>query len=304
MTEPWTVARASGSAEEESHALTTLGILEHRRDAVDTARSLLCAARRRAAAVGSRVLELRALCNLSSLELDAGNLAKARAVAVDAAELAERAGLSSSVYGIEARLVGSIAHYQAGDWDAAERLTIRVDDRRPTAGPVSAVSLFVEVGRGRRTAEERIARRAEQRGNDPWLAFQAGGCEADLACWQGDLDRARAVIRTTLEVHRAAGWRWRLNMTWPAALGMAAEANRAERAGTAGDQAAWVRNQDPEADSGVILLPHSMPAGYGNFSYEARSDAQLTSQLVNVDGYPADKSPYSQLCSILCWSHS
>jgi hypothetical protein len=222
-----------------------LGILEHRRDAVDTARSLLCAARRRAAAVGSRVLELRALCNLSSLELDAGNLAKARAVAVDAAELTERAGLSSSVYGIEARLVGSIAHYQAGDWDAAERLTIRVDDRRPTAGPVSAVSLFVEVGRGRRTAEERIARLAEQRGNDPWLAFQAGGCEADLACWQGDLDRARAVIRTTLEVHRAAGWRWRRNMTWPAALGMAAEANRAERAVTAGDQAAWGSEPGP-----------------------------------------------------------
>jgi hypothetical protein len=69
-------------------------------------------------------------------------------------------------------------------------------------------------------------------------------------------------------------------MTWPAALGMAAEANRAERAVTAGDQVAWVRNQDPEADSGVILLPHSMPAGYGRFSYEARSDAQLTSQTV------------------------
>jgi hypothetical protein len=73
------------------------------------------AAVRRAPPRRRRVLELRALCNLSSLELDAGNLAKARAVAVDAAELAERAGLSSSVYGIEALIVGSIAHYQAGE---------------------------------------------------------------------------------------------------------------------------------------------------------------------------------------------
>jgi DNA-binding NarL/FixJ family response regulator len=237
--EALSVARASGSTEEESHALTTLGILEHRRDAVDTARSLLSDARRRAAAVGSRALELRALCNLSSLELDVGNLAKACAVAVDAAKLAERAGLALSVYGVEAQLVGSIAHYQAGDWDAAERLAIRVDDRRPTAGPVSAVSLFVEVGRGRRIAEERIARLAEQRDHDPWLAFQAGGCEADFACWQGDLDRARAATRTTLDVHKAAGWRWNLSVTWPAALGMAAEANRAERAVGARDQAAW-----------------------------------------------------------------
>jgi glutamyl endopeptidase len=58
--------------------------------------------------------------------------------------------------------------------------------------------------------------------------------------------------------------------------------------------AGWARNQDPEADYGAILLSRPMPAGYGNFSYEARSDAQLTSQLFNVDGYPADKRPYSQ----------
>lgn len=155
--EALTVARASGSAEEESHALTTLGILEHRRDAVDTARSLLCAARRRAAAVGSRVLELRALCNLSSLELDAGNLAKARAVAVDAAELAERAGLSSSVYGIEARLVGSIAHYQAGEpqrnaspaWRNSAATTLGSRSRPAAGRPISPAGRATWIGRVR-----------------------------------------------------------------------------------------------------------------------------------------------------------
>ena len=52
-------AKAAGSAEDESHALATLGTLELRRDNVAAARSLLRDAHRRAAATGSRPLELR-----------------------------------------------------------------------------------------------------------------------------------------------------------------------------------------------------------------------------------------------------
>jgi DNA-binding NarL/FixJ family response regulator len=232
------VARTAGSAENESHALVTLGILEQSRGAVGTARSLLRDARRRAAVVGNRALELRALCNLGGLELDVGNLAAARTVADEAALLADQAGLIRSVYGLDVRLLGGLVSYQAGDWDAAERLAIAVDDRRPTTGPLSAVVLLVEVGRGWASAVERLRWLAGLRDQDPWLAFQAGGSEADFACWQGDLERARAVARTTVEVHKAAVWRWNLNVIWPAALGVAAEADRADRARATDDKAA------------------------------------------------------------------
>jgi glutamyl endopeptidase len=56
----------------------------------------------------------------------------------------------------------------------------------------------------------------------------------------------------------------------------------------------WIGNQHPESDYGAILLPDPMPAGYGSFSYEARTDSELTGQLFNIDGYPADKPLYSQ----------
>ena len=56
----------------------------------------------------------------------------------------------------------------------------------------------------------------------------------------------------------------------------------------------WISNQHPESDYGAILLPDPMPSGYGSFSYEARTDSELTGQLFNIDGYPADKPLYSQ----------
>ena len=62
--------------------------------------------------------------------------------------------------------------------------------------------------------------------------------------------------------------------------------------------AGWVRNQDPEADYGAVILPTPTPAGYGNFSYEARGDSALTGAgvLFDLDGYPADKPLYGQWC--------
>jgi DNA-binding CsgD family transcriptional regulator len=230
-------ARAAGSAEDESHALATLGTLELRRDNVDAARSLLRDAHRRAAATGSRPLELRAKVQLGVLELDVGNLAVACDILDEAAELAERSGLAWSSYGMDSKVLGGIAHYAAGDWDQAERVAVAVDDRRPAAGPLSAVALFVEVGRGRPSASERLERLAPFRDADPFADYLAGGCEADLALWQGDLERARLAARRTVDSQKAGGDAFSLSLIRPAAIGVTAEADRAERARAAGDDA-------------------------------------------------------------------
>jgi DNA-binding NarL/FixJ family response regulator len=230
------VAKAVGSATDEAQALLILVVLARRRDDFDSARSLVDQARERAAAGRDRLRELEALCYLGRVELDDGNLHAAGAILAEADALAERTGLSWSPSGVEARLLRIIARYAVGEWDEAESLAVAPDDRSPAAAALSAVALYVEVGRGRPNAAERLARLAPLREQDTYVAFLTGGCEADLAHWQGDLGRAIEVARSTLAaLGSERDENWVLSAIWPAALGLAAEADRAERARAGGD---------------------------------------------------------------------
>jgi DNA-binding CsgD family transcriptional regulator/tetratricopeptide (TPR) repeat protein len=229
------VARATGSGDDETHALVTLASIEHYHGDIAKGRELLHDAIARAAAAGNRFLELRAIHNLGTLESDDGRLDAARDAYDRGAELAERSGLSWSSFGIDTRVLRCIAHYMAGDWDRAERLAAAVDDRSVAAAGLSAATLYVEVGRGRPQAAERVERLRALR-DDPWVAYLAGGCGIDLARWQGDLDRARELALATTAKVAAGADPWVLSLIWPAALGLAAEADRAERARAAGDE--------------------------------------------------------------------
>ncbi|MFL6251652.1 MAG: AAA family ATPase [Actinomycetes bacterium] len=229
------VARAVGSVDDEARALVIVSILELRFGDVEAARLLLRDADLAAAAARNRPLELQARHALGALELDLGNLAAACTALDQATELAEHSGLVWSGYGIDSRVLRCIAHYEAGSWDEAERVAGTADERRPA---VSAAALYVEVGRGRAVAVERLARLAPYRKVDPYVAYLAGGNEADLARWQGDLERSSELARETLVTQEEAGAPWLLSAIWPAALALAAEADLAERVRAAGDQAA------------------------------------------------------------------
>jgi DNA-binding CsgD family transcriptional regulator len=109
------------------------------------------------------------------------------------------------------------------------------DERRPA---VSAAALYVEVGRGREAATDRLARLAPYRKTDQYVAYLAGGNEADLVRWLGDPERSSELARDTLATQEEAGAPWVLSAIWPAALALAAEGDLAERARAAGDQAA------------------------------------------------------------------
>ena len=228
-------ARAAGSVSDEARALVIVSLLELRFGDVDTARQMLRDADLAAAAAGNRPLELQARHALGLFELDLGNLAAACTALDQATELAERSGLAWSGYGIDSRVLRCIAHYSAGSWDEAERVARAVDERRPA---VSAAALYVEVGRGRAAAVERLARLVPYREADPYVAYLAGGCEADLVRWQGDPERSSELARETLSTQEEAGAPWVLSAIWPAALALAAEGDLAERARAAGDQAA------------------------------------------------------------------
>jgi DNA-binding CsgD family transcriptional regulator len=229
------VARTAGSVGDEATALVIVSILELRFGDVETARMLLRNADRAAAAAGNRPLELQARHALGVFEFDLGNLAAACTALDQATELAERSGLIWSGYGIDSRVLRCIAHYSAGSWDEAERVAAAADERRPG---VSAAALYVEVGRGSARAVERLARLAPYRTTDPYVAYLAGGCEADLLRWRGELERSSELARETLSTQEEAGVPWVLSAIWPAALALAAEGDLAERARAAGDQAA------------------------------------------------------------------
>ena len=231
-------ARTAEAAEEETHALITLAILEVRFDNADVARSLLREARARAATVGDRVQELRAHYSLAMVELDVGDLEAACEALEEAVAQAERTGLAWSQYGINSGALRSFAYYAAGKWDDAERIAADLDDRMSRAATQSAAALFVEVARGRAHAAERLDRLEPLWKDDDWVAYLAGGCATDLALWQADLDRARAHVQRTLRSLDAADEAWELSAIWPATLGLAVEAEAAERARVAGDDAA------------------------------------------------------------------
>ena len=238
--EALTVARAAGSISDEAMALVVLSFLELRFGDVETARQLLRVADEAAAAAGNRPLELEARHALGLFELDLGNLAAACTALDQATELAARSGLAWSGYGIDSRVLRCIAHYAAGSWDEAERVAAAADERRPA---VSAAALYVEVGRGRAAAAERLARLAPYRAADPYVAYLAGGCEGDLVRWRGELERSSELARETLSTQEEAGAPWVLSAIWPAALALAAEGDMAQRARAAGDQAAVKEHQ-------------------------------------------------------------
>ncbi len=230
------VARTVGSVTDEARALLVLALLAERHDDAERARALLEDARRRAAAAGDRMVELRAHYNLGGLEYDVGNLAAACTAYDQAVALAERSGLRWSAYGADAGVLRCIAYYAAGDWEKAELLATTVEDRSPAAGGLSAAALLVEAGRGSPAAHERFAR-LRAFFDDRWVAYLASGAGADLALWEGDLDQARELIRFCLAGVAVSEDPWALSAVRPAALGLAAEAERAERARVAGDEA-------------------------------------------------------------------
>jgi hypothetical protein len=150
-------AREAGRADDEADALVTLAMLQEYDDPAN-ARSLYAAGRARAATAGNLEIESRALLDLAWMEFGRGNLAAARAVFDEGAELAQRTGLGWSRFGIDMRRGQCLVRYEAGDWDECERLVAAVPDlvtSLPVARLVSA-TLPVQVGRGRAAAAKRL----------------------------------------------------------------------------------------------------------------------------------------------------
>jgi DNA-binding CsgD family transcriptional regulator len=233
-------ARAVGSAEDEADVLITLGMIEEYTDPAN-ARSLYAAGRARAAAAGNLGIEARALQDLAWMEVGLGNLATARALFDDGAELTRQTGLSWSRFGIGMRQGQCVVCYHVGAWDECEQLAAAGPElvTTLTVARLAVEGLPVQIARGRSVAAKRLRQLVAFAGADPGLEKDLAVLEAELATWQGDLDRARSAIQRALA---AVDEMEQLDQAWEVAwvcmTGLTVEAERAERAHAAGDAAA------------------------------------------------------------------
>jgi DNA-binding CsgD family transcriptional regulator/tetratricopeptide (TPR) repeat protein len=226
------VARDVGIVDEEADVLITLGMIEQHTDAA-SARSLYAQGRARAADAANLGIETRALQDLAWLELGLGNLATARALFDDGARLAQQTGLSWSRFGINMRQGQCVVCYLVGDWDECERLATAGPEliTTLTAAKLAVEGLPVQVARGRSVAAKRLRQLAAFTGADPNLDKEVAGREAELATWQGDLDRARSAIQRALAGADAIEHLDQaMEVAWVCAKGLTVEAERAERA--------------------------------------------------------------------------
>ncbi|MEU8195663.1 AAA family ATPase [Microbispora amethystogenes] len=193
------VAQATGARDAEASALVVLALAEESSGDVERAADLLTRATRRPS--GDLSIDLRARFNHARIPYEHGHLADAARIAESGVRLAAETGLTWSAFGTDLRFLHYLIHYADGDWDAAERLAgafgVRVGTR--AEAQLSSFALFVEVGRGRAGADERL-RWLSRFWSDDLVSYMARGMAAEHALWHGDpkaaLEHVDAILAT------------------------------------------------------------------------------------------------------------
>jgi len=230
-----TSARAAGDRGQEAYVLSTLAVLADRRQEDAKACSLYEQARRLAAEGGHWNAELAATWMLAMKCVALGELSRAHATVNEGVELATRVGLAWTWAGVSVRAWQCFVSYLVGDWDESERIASSFDVQATTLAQanLSAAALFVEIGRGRTHAGRRLAVLMATPNIPSDLMVMVAAGAAELAFWQGEFDRPRAVIQSALH---AADPSERSGVLWLCASGLRAEAELTMRARTRSDQ--------------------------------------------------------------------
>jgi len=152
-------------------------------------------------------VELRAAYYLAAARLGRGDLAGASAAAHAGVRRAEAEGLGLAPYGLDVQHLLFQAHYADGDWDHAEALARNFPvwvTKQPEA-VLSAMALFIDVGRGNAVADERRTW-LEPFWDDVFVAYIARGLLAEQALWRGDTETALAEAEAALSADARKGY--------------------------------------------------------------------------------------------------
>lgn len=276
-------ARQLDLADVEADALASLALVAEGAGDTEAAQARLREARDRAAAAGDLGVELRATYNLAGSHYYDGDLPTALDVLDAGVARAAATGLTFSGYGLEMRVLQVIARYVAGEWDGSLEAAELAGDRTPDSvlARLAAAALYVEVGRGLPGATERVRQLRGSWSQDTSLALVAGGCEADLLRWRGDIAGAVTAADHAIAYVSRRWEKWYLGGIWLAALALAALADRAETERLRGDDSALaesvasgrelIEHARMTADRG---RPHSARMGPEGRGWLARAEAE------------------------------
>jgi DNA-binding CsgD family transcriptional regulator len=256
-------ARAADSPWVEADALVTLGSVAKREGRDDEAIELFTAAHEQARKAKVLGVQLRAATILSRAHLERGELADSARVAHEGVRRADEAGLSLAPYGLDVQHLHFQAHYAKGDWDHAQQLANGWSIRVATLPEaiLSAMALFVDVARGNTVAAERRTWLEPLWDQDKLCGYMARAMYAELALWQGDTDRAVAEAEAAIALDWDEHFGFAPSVIRPAAVGVAAHADRAAQARAAGDPA----RAGTETEAARVLLAQAHEGATASF---------------------------------------
>jgi DNA-binding CsgD family transcriptional regulator/tetratricopeptide (TPR) repeat protein len=233
-------ARAAGAPWLEADALATLSSLSERAGLIAEAKATGARALGLASSSEMPGVELRVRTLLARIQLESGDLGAASGTAHLGVERAAQAGLSMAPYGSDLQYLHYLAHYNDGDWDHAQQIAdgfpVRVTNI--SEARLSAMALFIDVARGSPRVAERRAWLEPYMALDAMAEYIAEGLFAEDAYWAGDLASALAAVKATIGA--ATAWGGEVcgpQVIRPAAIGIAALADQARLARSAGQSA-------------------------------------------------------------------
>src|SRR5262250_1702909 len=234
-------ARAAQAPWVEADALVTLGLLDERGGRPAAAAELFTVAYRKARDAGVLGVRLRAAFELARMYLESGDLDRASATAHEGLKRAEEAGLMLAPYGLDLQYLHYLAHYNDGDWDHAQQLAdgfpVRVTTDREAV--LSAMALFIDVARGNdATVADRRTWLEPFWPTENFSVYIGRGLLAEHALWHGDTATALAEVAACIESEIDYLGGYGPPLIRVAAVGLAAQADRATQARAAGDEAA------------------------------------------------------------------
>jgi DNA-binding NarL/FixJ family response regulator len=181
---------------------TTLTRMDERSGDPETSRKTLTEIIEKARANNDVTGELRGLHNVGGVLYEAGQVQEARAAYERAFRRAAQLGRPWAPYGLDARVLGGITAYVAGEWDRALDIVDVSGDAppAPAEAALASVAIMVHASRGDAGGLDANAQLSPWWDTDGMLSILSGGALIDLYGDRGDLDAAVAAHDHVLDV--------------------------------------------------------------------------------------------------------
>ncbi len=232
-------ARAAGLQSAEADLLATLAGVDWSEGDMELSHEHLVHALGPATTSGDATTHLRIAHNIATNRFYAGDLPAAVEASDAAVEVARRAGLTWSPFGMETLVMQVIVRYHVGDWDGSLRAAEVAGDHPPdlVANRLATAATYVQVARELPGTTDRLRELRSAWHQDGAIALVSGGCGVDLLTWSGRPQDALVLADDAMSSLAAQWGDFSLGGIWLGALGLSAAADVAVAARLVHDDA-------------------------------------------------------------------